>query len=522
MSFIARLYQRLSEPDPRPLLIEYGLDGCEPIQWSGNRLLHEIQGAVQLFRRLGIGPSERVGLVLLNQKEFFVSLFALRLLRAVVVPINCQMLPQDIGYVIQDAGLKHVVVCSPLLEKMPMLKNHPNLNCIITGAVDEAEAEAAFAPDQTPMPDFTPTTLQGDTDELAFLVYTSGTSGHPKGVMLSEGNLLANIDGFVQVVDFGPDDRMVLALPLFHVYGLILGLAGLLAGAQITLIPNFSPKTIVEAMAAQQVTILPLVPTLFGTLLKLVTRQTPPTRFGQLRFCVSGGASLPEALLAQIESVLSTTVIEGYGLTETSPVIAVNCPLHGSIPGCVGKPLPNVLVQITNDSGQPLPPNTEGEVWAKGGNVMLGYYNLPEATADTLTKDGWLKTGDLGHLDEAGHLFITGRKKDLIIKAGENISPRPIEEALHQHSAVAEAAAVGLPDDRLGERIAVFVSLTETAQTGPDAPDTKALLQHCRDMLNPTYLPDELVILDELPKNPAGKILKKLLRQQHATKAGRA
>ncbi|MCA9799527.1 MAG: AMP-binding protein [Cyanobacteria bacterium HKST-UBA04] len=522
MSFIARLYQRLSEPDPRPLLIEYGLDGCEPIQWSGNRLLHEIQGAVQLFRRLGIGPSERVGLVLLNQKEFFVSLFALRLLRAVVVPINCQMLPQDIGYVIQDAGLKHVVVCSPLLEKMPMLKNHPNLNCIITGAVDEAEAEAAFAPDQTPMPDFTPTTLQGDTDELAFLVYTSGTSGHPKGVMLSEGNLLANIDGFVQVVDFGPDDRMVLALPLFHVYGLILGLAGLLAGAQITLIPNFSPKTIVEAMAAQQVTILPLVPTLFGTLLKLVTRQTPPTRFGQLRFCVSGGASLPEALLAQIESVLSTTVIEGYGLTETSPVIAVNCPLHGSIPGCVGKPLPNVLVQITNDSGQPLPPNTEGEVWAKGGNVMLGYYNLPEATADTLTKDGWLKTGDLGHLDEAGHLFITGRKKDLIIKAGENISPRPIEEALHQHPAVAEAAAVGLPDDRLGERIAVFVSLTETAQTGPDAPDTKALLQHCRDMLNPTYLPDELVILDELPKNPAGKILKKLLRQQHATKAGRA
>ncbi|MCA9807580.1 MAG: AMP-binding protein, partial [Cyanobacteria bacterium HKST-UBA06] len=252
------------------------------------------------------------------------------------------------------------------------------------------------------------------------------------------------------------------------------------------------------------------------------TRQTPPTRFGQLRFCVSGGASLPEAQLAQIESGLSTTVIEGYGLTETSPVIAVNCPLHGSIPGCVGKPLPNVLVQITNDSGQPLPPNTEGEVWAKGGNVMLGYYNLPEATADTLTKDGWLKTGDLGHLDEAGHLFITGRKKDLIIKAGENISPRPIEEALHQHPAVAEAAAVGLPDDRLGERIAVFVSLTETAQTGPDAPDTKALLQHCRDMLNPTYLPDELVILDELPKNPAGKILKKLLRQQHATKAGRA
>lgn len=502
---MSRLYTALAENAKRFPAHEAIIEG--ETRWTYADLLHHIDAIAAGFKALNIAPGERVGLMLFNQKEFLAAYFALRKIGAVVVPINIQMLPQDIGYVIQNSGVRHILTVDALY---PHLKPLP-LNVIVIGQADGAPCTFdAFLDAGKAVGDVAPVDT-AETD-LAFLLYTSGTTGHPKGVMLTEKNVWANLDGFEQVVEFGFEDRMILALPLFHAYGLIVALAGLMFGASLTLIPKFQPKSILEAMIHEKATILPLVPTLYTVILELIARHGAPMDLPHLRFCISGGAALPAQLLHKIESTLHTVLLEGYGLTETSPVIAVNDPKVGSIPGSVGKPLPNVQVRIVAEDGRDLPGGEVGEIWVKGDNVMMGYYNLPEATREVLTEDGWLKTGDLGHLDAEGRLYISGgRKKDLIIKAGENISPVPIEEVLYRHPAVREAAVVGVHDERLGEEIAACVSLKEGQSTTP-----QEILRFCREQLTAQYVPGKVEIFDELPKNPTGKIAKKILREQLA------
>lgn len=481
----------------------------ETQSWTGAAFADKVRRAANGFLKWGVQPQDRVGVMLSNHKEFFVAFLALRCIGAVVVPINLQMLPQDIAYVVQHAGVRRLVIHQTLLEKTPTLAPLPcaivSEECVGQLAAHHCWFESLY--EQEPL-SLSPPKTQEPSNSMDFLIYTSGTSGHPKGVMLSEFNLLSNIEGFLQVVRFTQTDRVVLALPLFHAYGLIIGLAALKQGAALTLIPNFHPKAIVHAMVEEQATILPLVPSLFSTLLKLISRAQPPLAFPALRFCVSGGASLPGALLSAIEQQLGAPVIEGYGMTESSPVISVNDPEVGSIPHAVGKPLPNVNVQITDSTGASCMPGQEGEIWVKGPNVMAGYYQDPEATALTLSPQGWLKTGDLGRFDEAGVLYITGRIKDLIIKAGENIAPRSIEEVLYQHPAVGEAAVVGQPDERYGECLVACVSPKEDQSIDPSQ-----LLGWCRQHLTPSYVPDEVRIFESLPKNATGKILKKVLKQ---------
>lgn len=473
------------------------------LRWTYPQFLQEVDRAMVAFQTLNLAVGDRVALMLFNQKEFLVSFFALRALGVVVVPINIQMLPQDIGFVIQNAGIQTVIADSALA---PNLAAFP-LRLIVVGETEIAHALAYETLLASAPQDATPTFVGSHPGELAFLIYTSGTSGYPKGVMLSEHNILSNIAGFREIIQFGLTDRIVLAIPLFHAFGLIVALTNIFHGGSLSLVPKFNPKQILHAMVTQDVTVLPLVPTLYTVLLTLLKREGN-IHFEHLRFCVSGGASLPAALLQQIETALNTTVIEGYGMTETSPVIAVNNPAVGSIPGCVGKVLPNVSVQITREDGSACENTQEGEIWVKGDNVMLGYYNLPEETHATMSPDGWLKTGDLGYFDASGNLYISGRKKDLIIKAGENIAPLPIENVLYQHPGVREAAVIGLPHEKLGETIAACVALHEGVTLS-----TADLMQHCRANLNSTYIPDDIYVLDELPKNPTGKIVKKSVKE---------
>jgi long-chain acyl-CoA synthetase len=475
-------------------------------RWTYREFLKQVDQAAAGFKEIAVNPGDRVGLMLFNQKEFLVSFFALRKIGAVVVPINIQMLPQDICFVIQNSGIKHMVIADSLFEN---IKDLPLRFVIVGDAGKHVQSYESFMAEGAAQGEV-PNANTPETD-LSFLLYTSGTTGHPKGVMLTERNLLANIEGFGRIVDFGEQDRMILALPLFHAYGLIIALTGLNCGATMTLIPKFSPRGIVDAVVKEQATILPLVPTLFVVILEVIAKRGGIDT-SHLRFCVSGGASLPAQLLQRIESVLNVPVIEGYGLTETSPVLTINDPKVGSIPSCVGKPLHNVQVRIVHEDNTECSTGEVGEILVKGENVMSGYFNLPEETRAVLTEDGWFRTGDLGHLDEAGHLFISGgRKKDLIIKAGENISPLSIEEVLYRHEAVREAAVIGIPDERVGEEILACVSLNEGQSV-----TAQELIRFCREHLSAAYVPSAVEFFDELPKNPTGKIVKKLLRESLA------
>jgi long-chain acyl-CoA synthetase len=333
------------------------------------------------------------------------------------------------------------------------------------------------------------------------LIYTSGTTGKPKGVMLGEANLLGNLAGINPVFDFTQADCLLLALPLFHAYGFIIALLALRKAASLVLVPKFTPQALMSALTAQPVTVLPMVPTMFSLLLQ-ASQRTGRAPFERIRFCISGGAALPEALLSQLQDKLGLLVLEGYGLSEASPVVAVNRLDRGTIPGSVGLPLPNVSVTLGED----------GEILVEGPNVMLGYFHDAEATAAAMTPAGRLRTGDLGHLDAEGNLYLSGgRKKDLIIKAGENISPVKIEQVLYAHPDVLEASVIGVPHARDGESILACIELK------PDVPEdarpsVKDLIQHCRQHLPAFLVPDAVTFLDTLPKNAAGKILKKELR----------
>jgi len=456
----------------------------------------------------GIQPGDRVGLMLLNQKEWMVGFFAVRYLNAVVVPINVQLPSDDIAYVIENAGIRLLITISkfvPYFSKTP-------LPLLVVGESyqNTPSFEAAI---ETGQADFTPR-AHHPPENLSVLIYTSGTTARPKGVMLSEENLLANLAGFADAVPFEPSDKILMALPLFHAYGLIVSLYGFAQGLTQVLVPTFNPRQMVQTIATEGITILPLVPTIYSFLAETLAK-TGPEPLKSLRMCISGGASLPAALLKHLESAANLTILEGYGLTETSPVVAVNRMDVGSIPGSVGQPLKNLEVRLVDWDDQIVPsepgkPSTEGEVQVKGPSVMMGYYHLPEETSATIDADGWLKTGDIGHFDEHGNLYLSGgRKKELIIKAGENISPLKIESVLYQHPSVAEACVFGVADPKLGEDIAAAIRIKEDESISDEA-----LRQFCVQHLTPFMVPRHFKQYSELPKNAAGKILRKQLKAE--------
>jgi long-chain acyl-CoA synthetase len=494
----------LNQPDPGyPLIME------EETRWTLSEFREKVFRLASALQAKGIQPGDRVALMFMNQKEYLVSLFAVLHAGAIVVPINITLPPEDILYVILNSGTRLVLTTDafaahfegkpiPVLVANQTEARFPSLE----------EAIEAGNPNFSSVP-------HGTANDLRVLMYTSGTTGKPKGVMLSENNLLSNLDGIGPSLQLHPTDRILLALPIFHAYGQIIALYVLQTQAQLYLVPNFAPKKIMHTLVEGQVTVLPLVPTMFSVLLGGI--QKAGIQLPHLRACVSGGAALPEKLLRQIEEALDIVVLEGYGLTETAPVVAVNTPDRGSIPRSVGKPLVNVEVKLSDAQGnrihwQPGQVSAEGEITVKAPSVMLGYYQLPEDTAQAFDAEGYLKTGDLGHFDEEGNLYISGgRIKDLIIKAGENIAPVRIEEVLHHHPAVLNAAVIGIPDEKLGEEILLCV------ECKPEHSVTEAeLKKFCREHLPPLMVPAAVRFYDELPKNPSGKILKSALRKQNA------
>src|SRR5208282_3834596 len=418
----------------------------------------------------------------------------------VVVPINNFLKPAEVSYILNDAGANVLITDPDLAAHFEILKAaHPTLKML---RVDQ------FAAMDTADPGFTVDDVRAESD-LAALLYTSGTTGHPKGAMLTHGNFLHNVASCVAALDVREDERVVVALPQFHSFMFTVGtLLPPLCGCGILLLKTLHPfKSVLEEIARHRGTILPAVPSFYRALLAVPEFSRLP-----LRLCISGGAPLPVEVFNEFTRKFPFPLREGYGPTESSPVATVN-PIYGiNKPGSIGQPIPNVELSIRDEAGQELAVGEIGEICIRGGNVMRGYWNQPEETAKVL-RDGWLYTGDVGYRDAEGYYYITDRKKDMLLVNGINVYPREIEEVIYQFPGVKEAAVIGVPDPRKGEQPVAFVAAAEGRTL-----DEKALHQFIRSKLADYKLPKHIVFLPALPRNATGKILKTELRKQAAAK----
>jgi long-chain acyl-CoA synthetase len=335
-----------------------------------------------------------------------------------------------------------------------------------------------------------------EDDDTAVILYTSGTTGTPKGAELTHVNLRRNIATVVEMVRATSDDVILGALPLFHAFGQTAGLnASVAAGACLTLIPRFSAEKALKIIERDRVTIFEGVPTMFAAMLH--SGERPDT--SSLRLCVSGGAAMPVEVMRGFEETFGCMVLEGYGLSETSPAASFNHPDKERKPGSIGTPVTGVEMKLVdmNEDGV-------GEIVIRGHNVMKGYWNRPDATAAAIDPDGWFHTGDLARVDQDGYFFIVDRSKDMIIRGGYNVYPREIEEVLYEHPAVREAAVVGVPDDMLGEEVGAAIALKPDADA-----DTATIQEFVKSRVAAYKYPRRIWVVDELPKGPTGKILKR-------------
>ena len=504
MSFYQYLKEHAYKDPSHPAIIE-----GETCLSYGN-FVSQIECFASALSKFKLNANSKIGLLCLNQKEYLVAYFAALLKGVPVIPFNFMLKPEDLVYITQDAGIDTLIIDSSFVkpEITPFFKFFPNK--ILVGPTDLSQVgEGTISWNEFMAlgdPNASLTKHKRGEGLPDVILYTSGTTAKPKGVMLEESQFDANCTGFLEHLHFTPKDKVIVALPLFHSFGNIMALVLLRSGATLILLKQFQPKTILESIAQHKATILPLVPTIYSFLVQLYARGGYDV--SSLRYCISGGASLPEALLKRVEEGLGVTVIEGYGLTETSPVIAVNTMKDGSVPASVGTILPNVELEIVDEAGKPVKQGEVGEIRVRGETVMKGYWNKSDATAKTLSADGWLRTGDLGHMDEKDRLFISsGRIKDLIIRAGENVSPLAIENALMSHEAIAEVAAIGIANERIGEKVKVFAVLREGTQA-----TEQELKELCRKKLPAFMIPDLFQFMESLPKTATGKILKSELR----------
>ena len=475
----------------------------------GQFLAQALGVAEKLQKDLGVRAGDRVGVWLKNCPQFVPTLFGIWQAGAVAVPINNFLKPDEIGFILTDAGINLVITDETMAESSAKLRER-------NSRLNFFQIEN-FSSDTSENPQSTIHNPQSSESDLAVIIYTSGTTGRPKGAMLSHGNLLHNFKSCRIVLEAAGEDRIVILLPMFHSFMLTVGIIlPMLVGGTIVLIKSVNqPKTIVQEIVRHRATILPAVPQFFRTFTHLVS----PAGSGEtpaglsladlpLRLCISGGAPLPAEIFREFTEKFPIPLLEGYGLSEASPVVSFN-PIRGPWKaGSIGLPVNDVEVSVQNEAGKLLPTGETGEICVRGGNVMRGYWNQPEETAKTL-RDGWLLTGDIGHHDSDGYFFITDRKKDMLLVNGINVYPREIEEILYQFPGVKEAAVIGVADARKGEQPLAFVAAKDGA-----ALEEKLLLQFLRERLADYKVPRRIVFLSALPRNATGKILKTELRQQ--------
>ncbi|KRB77957.1 AMP-dependent synthetase [Nocardioides sp. Root190] len=456
-----------------------------------------VEAVAEQFAGLGVSAGSVVAVMLPNRVELLVSIMAAWRLGAAATPVNPTFTATEAGHQIGDSGATLVV------SSTSDPGGAGNAGVPVLAVDDLARTPAGTLPELT-----TP------ISDLALLVYTSGSTGKPKGVMLDHGNVGAMIASMGEAIGVTAEDHCLLVLPLFHVNAICVSfLTPLSVGAQLTVLQRFHPVEFVRAIEEFRPTFFSAVPTIYSHLVALPAEVQPDV--SSVRFAICGAAPAPPELFAAVEKRFGFPMVEGYGLSEGTCASTCN-PVDGlRKPGTVGPAMPGQLVAVMAPDGTLLPNGERGEVVIKGDNVMRGYLNRPEATAETLG-DGWLHTGDVGILDDDGYLRIVDRIKDMIIRGGENIYPKEIENVLHSDPSVLEAAVVGGAHPVYGEVPIAFVAPEPGATI-----DTDALLARCREDLTKIKVPVAVHVLESLPKNPVGKIDKPGLRTRLAATAGK-
>jgi long-chain acyl-CoA synthetase len=453
--------------------------------------------AAAMLGRQGVGRGDRVAIQLPNVPAFADFYFGVLRLGAVVVPVNPLLRAAESAYTLQDAEARVLVAWheSELPDAGPgQVEVIPIVEPFGGDVLDlyAGDGDGAVPGDGA---------VEVDPEETAVILYTSGTTGRPKGAELTHRNLGLNTRAVVRHLGIEADDVLLGTLPLFHSFGQTCTLnASLAVGARLALLTRFDATAAVELIDREGVTILMGVPTMLAGIATAAAGHGP---FPGLRIAASGGAPLPREQAENFERVTGVAVLDTWGLSETSPAATLNRP--GAIrPGSVGRPIDGVEVRAMGEENEPLPAGETGQLAIRGHNVMKGYWRRPEATAAAITPDGWFLTGDLGRVDEDGFVYVVGRLKDMIIRGGLNIYPREVEEVLHRHPAVGEAAVVGVPDERLGEEVGAAVVLAPGASAEPEE-----LRDWLRERVAPFKYPRQVWLLEELPKGPTGKILKR-------------
>jgi long-chain acyl-CoA synthetase len=447
-----------------------------------------------LLAERGVRAGDRVAMTMPNVVYFPVVYYAILRLGAVVVPMNPLLKAGEIAFTWNDSGARVAVVFALFAEEATKAAGTTGTDVVVVTPGDFDQQLAATDPVSA--------VADRTAEDTAVILYTSGTTGTPKGAELSHANLRSNVTTSLEtLMPLAPGDVVFGGLPLFHSFGQTVGLnAAIAAGACLTLLPKFDGEQALEIVQRDRVTLFLGVPTMYMALLGVQDHGRFDT--SSLRRAASGGASLPVEVLRRVEETFGFQLIEGYGLSETSPIASFNHPDRPTKPGSIGTPIRGVEFDLLDDQGRPVAPGEIGEIVIRGENVMKGYWGQPEATAEAV-RDGWFHTGDLATRDADGYYFIVDRLKDLIIRNGFNIYPREVEEVLYRHPAVAEAAVLAVPDDRHGEEVAAMVTLKEGAVVGEDE-----LRDWVKDQIA-AYKYPRVVQFGVLPKGPTGKILKR-------------
>ncbi len=483
----------------------------DDLRMTYTELLISARKVANILRERGIGKGDKVALMIPNTPHFPIIYYGILNCGATVVPINCLLKSSEIQYQLEDSDAEVFFTWKGFLEESgkAFLQTETCHHLLVVSTIMDMEPPPVgellmplllAAPSEFDM-------VQTMPEDTAVILYTSGTTGTPKGAELTHFNVFFNaFYAKDHIVKGFPEDVGLVVLPLFHSFGQTCVMnAGLLAGMTLTMMPQFDTKKTFEIIQRDKVTFLAAVPTMFFWMLNY--EDADVYDLSSLRVTVSGGSALPVEVLDKFEKRFGVRILEGYGLTETSPIASFNMPDKPSRAGSIGTPIWGCQMKLMREDGSFAPVGEVGEIVVRGHNVMKGYYKKPGAT-ESVVVDGWFHTGDLAKMDEDGYFFIVDRKKDLIIRGGMNIYPREIEEVIYGHPDVVEVCVIGVADEARGEEVRAYVALRSDADTKPEE-----IRAYCQERMARYKVPRDVVILPVLPKGPTGKLLKRKLRE---------
>jgi long-chain acyl-CoA synthetase len=461
-------------------------------------LLNEASARVAgLLRTKGVGPGDRVAIMLPNVPYFPAAYYGALRLGATVVPMNVLLKGREVTFYLKDPEVKVLFAWFDFAAAAQEGAQAAGVGTDVV-VVKPGEFEQLLAGAE-PVREV----AERDGRDTAVILYTSGTTGTPKGAELTHDNLRRNAELSGGLFGLSEQDVVLGALPLFHSFGQTCGMNNCVArGALLTLVPRFDAGKALEIIARDRVTVFEGVPTMYAAMLQHPDADAADT--SSLRVCASGGAAMPVEIMRAFEEKFGCMVLEGYGLSETSPVASFNHPDRERKAGSIGTPIEGVEMKVVDDEGNEVPQGEPGEIVIRGHNIMKGYWKRDEATREAIDDDGWFKSGDMARVDEDGYFFIVDRKKDMIIRGGYNVYPREIEEVLYEHPAVAEAAVLGVPHPELGEEVGAAVAVKSGQQVAAEE-----LQAFVKDQVAAYKYPRLIWFMDELPKGPTGKILKR-------------